>query len=85
MNASTVSGAAELRVTESGLWFVWYNPYGGMKMPHIHYAGEVYVLTEPQWAVFSKSVMEAFANKLHSAQRVTFDQVVGLAEGFAEL
>lgn len=64
---------------------VWYNPYGGMKLAHLHYAGDIYVLTESQWADFSKSVMMSFTDKLRSAGKVTFDQVMNISEAVAGL
>jgi hypothetical protein len=59
---------------------LWHNPYGGMKLPHVHYAGDMYVLTESQWTELSKSVMGNIADKLRGAGRVPFDQVMGLSE-----
>lgn len=52
-------------------------------MPHLHYAGEMYVLTESQWAEFSKNVMAGFTDKLRKTERVTFNQLMGVSEACA--
>jgi hypothetical protein len=54
-----------------------------MRMPHLHYAGEIYILNESQWADFSKSAVAALGEKLGRAQKVAFENVMQLSEGMA--
>jgi hypothetical protein len=62
---------------------IWDPTRGGMKMPHLHYAGEIYILNEAQWAEFSKGAVSALAERMNKAQRVRFDDVMQLSEAVA--
>ena len=64
---------------------VWDSRYGGWPMPHLHYAGEMYRLTEAQWGQFSNKVMAGFAEKLRKAQKVTFNQLMDVSGAVLEL
>jgi len=62
---------------------IWDPTRGGMRMPHLHYAGEIYTLNEAQWAEFSKGALAALTEKLGKAQRVRFEDVMQLTESAA--
>jgi hypothetical protein len=64
---------------------IWDPTRGGMRMPHLHYGGEIYALTETQWADFSKNAMSALAKKLGEAQKITFENVMQLSEVTARM
>ena len=64
---------------------IWDPTRGGMRMPHLHYAGEIYILNESQWAAFSKGAMKALAEKLDKVQKVTFDDVLQVSETLAQM
>ncbi len=46
---------------------------GGMRSPHLHYNGERYKLSPEQWNAFTRPILKEFANRLETAQNVTFD------------
>jgi hypothetical protein len=62
---------------------MWDPTRGGMRMPHLHYAGEMYLLNESQWAAFSKGAMAALTEKLGSAGRVSFENVMAVSDVIA--
>jgi hypothetical protein len=64
---------------------LWDPTRGGMRMPHLHYAGEIYLLNEVQWANFSKSAMKALSEKLGKAQKVTFEDVMQVSEALSQI
>lgn len=53
---------------------------GGMKAPHVHYKGDIYMLNEAQWKRFSSLVIDGFKAKLDAAGSVSFDTVMGIAD-----
>ncbi len=62
---------------------MWDPTRGGMRMPHLHYAGEIYVLNEAQWAELSKGAVSALAERMTKAQRVGFESVMQLSDAVA--
>jgi len=77
------AGASGVSTAAAGRAMIWDPTRGGMRMPHLHYAGEIYILNESQWADFSKSAVAALGEKLGRAQKVTFENVMQLSEGMA--
>jgi hypothetical protein len=60
-------------------------PWPGFRAPHLHYGGDIYVLTEKQWSDFSKAAIKGFQEKLARADSVGFAQLMELSdamEGF---
>ncbi len=53
---------------------------GGMRLAHLHYKDDIFILNEEQWRAFSKSVITAFSTKLSKASAVSFDQLLDLSE-----
>jgi hypothetical protein len=64
---------------------IWDPTRGGMRMPHLHYAGEIYILNESQWAAFSKAAMKALSEKLAKVQKVTFEDVLQVSETLTQM
>ena len=54
--------------------------FGGMRTPHVHYQGNVYILKEEQWQDFSSKIKDQFIEKLKNANTLSFDQVMELSE-----
>jgi hypothetical protein len=52
---------------------------GGLKVPHLHFNANVYVLTPKQWGDFSGALMKDLGAKLAEAKEVSFDQVRAIA------
>jgi hypothetical protein len=55
--------------------------YGGMKLPHLHYGDNIYLLSDKQWADFSSKVLTDVKAKLGATQKVTFEQLAEVAAG----
>ena len=53
---------------------------GGLRVPHLHFNANVYVLTAKQWRDFSGPLMKDLGAKLAEAKEVNFDQVRAIAE-----
>lgn len=53
---------------------------GGLKIPHLHFEGELFVLTDAQWKEFAAGALKGFQEKLNKAGTVSFEQVMGLAD-----
>jgi len=61
----------------------WWWIFGGRRDLHVHYLGDIYNLTKPQWNELSKSMMNMVATKLSSAPAISFEQSASLLHGFA--
>jgi hypothetical protein len=68
----------ELRV----LWW-WKN--GGIRAPHLHFNGDIYLLNKNQWKTFSKDIIENFSNRLAEANSINFGQLMDLADTMDEI
>jgi hypothetical protein len=61
-------------------------PYpGGLRVPHLHYKGDIFVVNDKQWQEFTKGVLEGFRAKLAKAQTVSVEQLVELSEAIDAL
>jgi hypothetical protein len=58
----------------------WFDIRGGMKALHVHYNGEIYLLSEVQWKRFTTMVVDDFKAKLETAKVVAFDTALDIAE-----
>ena len=61
------------------------NKWGGMRGPHLHYAGEIYILNDKQWQDFSAQVLGKLKEKLNGAQKVTFNQLMEVSDAVEAL
>jgi hypothetical protein len=52
-----------------------------MKLPHLHYGDNIYLLSDRQWADFSSKVLTEIKAKLGATQKVTFEQLAEAAAG----
>ena len=77
-NAS--AGAVEAKVEGTAL-AVRRPPFpGGMRIPHLHFKGEVYALNLRQWQSFSGEVIKGLNDKLAKASALSFDDLRNVAE-----
>ena len=53
---------------------------GGLKVPHLHFCGQLYLLDDKQWHDFSANVVERFQSKLSRAHMVSFEQMMELSD-----
>jgi hypothetical protein len=61
------------------------NPRGGMKIPHLHYKGETYILTPEQWQKFSGQIMKDVQARIAKASAVSFDQLLDVSQAVNSL
>jgi hypothetical protein len=53
---------------------------GGIRVPHLHYNGEIYLLNKEQWNEFTSEIIKDFKRKLDEAQNVSFSQFMELSD-----
>jgi hypothetical protein len=53
---------------------------GGIRIAHLHFRSDVYLLDAAQWKAFSGKVLEQFSAKLSKASTVSFDQLLDLSD-----
>ncbi len=59
----------------------WPRPFpGGLRIPHVHFGADVYLLNDVQWKDFSTSVLRDVTKRISSAKEISFEQTVELAE-----
>lgn len=58
---------------------------GGIRVAHLHYKGDLFMLDEKQWGSFSQKIKEGLQEKLSNANTVNFEQVVILSEAIDAL
>jgi hypothetical protein len=81
--AETNVSRQEPKAAAAGKVILWDPTRGGMRMPHLHYAGEIYILSEGQWADFGKTAMKALVEKMGKMQKITFENVMQVSEALA--
>ncbi len=52
---------------------------GGMRVPHLHYDGKIFLLDEQQWKEFSKTIIDEFQQKLAKANSINYEQLMELS------
>lgn len=63
--------------TEASIHFP--NFPGPLKVPHLHYEGDVYILNDSQWKEFSTAIIKGFQDKLANAKSVNFGQLMEMS------
>jgi transposase len=58
---------------------------GGIRVPHLHYKGELYLLNKKQWNEFSGEILKEFSKKLAETKTVNFGQLMDLSETMNEI
>lgn len=53
---------------------------GGMRVPHLHLDGEVYLLNDKQWKEFTGKMIKDLQSRLSRVSAVSFEQAVDLSE-----
>ncbi len=62
---------------------IWDPRFGGMRMPHLHYNGEIYALNAEQWAEFSNTAVASLAGKLGKAKGIAFENLMDVSKAIA--
>lgn len=63
----------------------WWWKYGGMRVSHLHYAGELYLLNREQWKAFSGEIVKDFSAKLAEANSINFGQLMEISDVMTEI
>lgn len=58
---------------------------GGLRSPHLHFKGDIYLVNQEQWSVFSGAVITQYQEKLSKAGAIGFDQLMDVATGMETL
>lgn len=58
---------------------------GGIRIPHLHFREDIYLLDEKQWRDFSSKVVKDFQAKLAKVNTVSFEQVMEISEAVDSL
>ncbi len=61
--------------------WIWPIPFpGGIRIPHLHFGGDVYLVERGQWAEFSEHVVADLRQRLKQANEISFEQTLALNE-----
>ncbi|MEN8135814.1 MAG: hypothetical protein ABFS18_09825 [Thermodesulfobacteriota bacterium] len=58
---------------------------GGIRTPHIHFRGDVFLLNSKQWHEFSSTIIKDIQERLANAKSISFEQVMELSEATSSL
>ena len=58
---------------------------GGLRSPHLHFKGDIYLVNQEQWRGFSGTVIKQYQEKLGKAGTIGFDQLMDVATGMETL
>lgn len=59
----------------------WPKPFpGGLRIPHLHYGADIYLLDRAQWKEFSATVLREAAERIAKAKEISFEQTLELTE-----
>ncbi len=79
-------GAAAARELPQELSYEpWWWKYGGMRVPHLHFEGDLFLLNAEQWKAFSGGIIKEFSQKLAGANAVSFGQLMDLSDTVNEI
>ena len=79
-------GAVDVAMTKDVRAKLRPRPFpGGMKIPHLHFQGEVFVLNEKQWQKLTSTIINEFQAKLQQTHSVSFEQLMQLSEAIDPL
>lgn len=70
----------EAAAAKAGSFPIYPWPNGGMKIAHLHFGRDIYVLNERQWKDFSTQIMDSYKEKLSKVNVVNFDQLMEFSD-----
>lgn len=53
---------------------------GGIKLAHLHYKDQLYMLTDAQWKSFTQELVKSFKERLAKTQVLSFEKTMELSE-----
>ena len=64
----------------------WPIPFpGGMRIPHLHFNEDIYLVEPKQWKEFSHAVVKDIQQRLANAAETSFDEILQLGQSTASL
>jgi hypothetical protein len=52
---------------------------GGLRVAHLHFKDDIYLLNDEHWKAFSGQVMKEFKSRLAKVNAVSFDEVLAIS------
>lgn len=78
--------AAAPEAGKKALRWPWPIPFpGGIRIPHLHFDRDIYLVEPKQWREFSQSVVKDIQQRLTDTAEVNFEQTLQLGEAAAGL
>jgi len=72
-----VLGSPAITMSEGQNQILWY---GGNKAFHLHYKGDIFLLSQDQWNKFTQPILESFQRKLNAKNTVSFENMLNLSD-----
>ncbi len=85
LHMRAASPEASEKMMGEELRVMWWWKYGGIRVPHLHFDGDIYLLNKTQWNAFSKEITKDFSKRLAEANSVNFGQLMELADTMDEI
>jgi hypothetical protein len=63
----------------------WPGFPGGIRIPHLHYRGDIFLLKEEVWQNFSTGLVKDLQGRLGKAKSVSFEQAMEISEAIDSL
>jgi hypothetical protein len=84
--AGTPNLAAESEATLKSLRVRWPIPFpGGMRVPHVHFDHDVYLMEPEQWNDFSNAIVKDISHRLADVSQLSFDSALQAGQFKASL
>jgi len=80
-----MSTAGAEKATEGTMLLQWWWKAGGIRAPHLHYEGNIYMLNANQWKAFSSTILKDFGKKLSEAGTVSYGNLMNIADAMGEV
>jgi len=82
-----INQAAGTEITERAVAVKnrWTGFPGGIRVPHLHFKGNVFVLKEELWLKFSAGLVKDLQGRLAKAKSVSFEQAIEISEAIDSL
>lgn len=77
--------AAGAEIAERAPKIRWPGFPGGIKIPHLHFRGNVFILKEELWQKFSTGLVKDLQGRLAKAKTVSFEQAMEISEAIDSL
>jgi hypothetical protein len=73
------------KATEGSMLLQWWWKAGGIRVAHLHFEGNIYLLNANQWKAFSSTIIKEFGRKLSEAGTVNYGNLMNIADAMSEV